>query len=136
MFVAVALASLHGAGFATPVSEALPVALSSTGAGFTITNTSTSYVVVTWVLSGSNFRAAVPCEGTAFLRPESVSSAIAVEPKHSAKPLDYRVKVTKLETKTLAQLRNETANAKEVPVAKPLSAASAQAIEALRCQSQ
>jgi hypothetical protein len=136
MSVVVALASLHVTGHATPMPEAFPVVVSSTSAGFVFTNTSTSYVFVTWTLSGMNFRAEMPCEGTVFLRPESTSSAVAVEARNRAKPRDYQVKVTKLETKTLGELRRDAAAEKDIPVATPLSAASARALEALRCQSR
>jgi hypothetical protein len=132
VLIAVVLAALHGAGTATPVSDALPIALSSGSSGFTVTNTSKSNVFVTLLLSGSNFRSEMPCEGTLYL-PSGSQRAVVIAAKDRAKPLDYRVKVTRLESKTLNELRLE---ANSAPVATPLSAASAQAIEALRCQSQ
>jgi P pilus assembly chaperone PapD len=130
VIAALALGSLHSAGLATAVSEAVPVTLSLNDSGYTVANTSEFHVFATLRLLGTNFRTELPCEGTLYLPPGSVRT-VPVTAKHTAKPVVYRVRITRLETKTLSELRSEKPS-----VATPMSAASARALEALRCQSQ
>ena len=134
VILAASLILAHVDSLATPVSDALPIALSSTDEGFEIANTSKTPVFVTWRLSGSNFRADRPCEGATFLPPGAVSAVVSVKARDRTRPLDYRVTVTRLETKSLDDMRREVAASKNTPASKPLSTSDNRAADALRCQ--